>query len=262
LTFSVVALDLASGTTGAAIASCVPLATLERVYGAVPERGALITQSYLHDPAQGVGLALLEQGASASEVIASLTDPGFDPDFELRQYAVIDGTSQTASFTGAGAKAHASHLSGRSARFVHLVQGNFLTGAEVLQRSSAGFASADACDLADALVRGLVAGGEAGGGDARCIPHGQPAQSALVIVGPVDAPLLEIAIDGADPPSADPLALVAEEYAIWRAKNPCSEPRTAEPDPSCSISAGVWDGHWVLFAAALAALCVRVRSAT
>ena len=259
VTYSVVALELESGTTGAAIASCIPLDTLRRVYGAVPERGALITQSYLHDTAHAEGLALLASGAKASEVVAELTSPAFDPEFSLRQYAAIDASAGSASFTGSGANAVAAHRSGSSERFVHLAQGNFLVDEAVLERMSSALGAPDACDLPDALVRALLKGGEGGAGDARCAAFGVPAQSALLVVGDPKSPILEIAIDGSDPPSSDPVAALAAEYQLWRTEHPCPEPAASRGTESagCAIGGEPGAAGWMLLLSVCAVLLRR-----
>ncbi|HMR11658.1 MAG TPA: DUF1028 domain-containing protein, partial [Polyangiaceae bacterium] len=99
-TYSIVAVDTRTGAVGGAVASCVPLATLSRVYGASPGRGALMTQSYLKDEAHPDGLALLSLGQAPAGIVSALTDPAYDANFELRQYAVLDVAGGVLGFAG------------------------------------------------------------------------------------------------------------------------------------------------------------------
>ncbi len=227
-TYSILAVDREAGTVGGAVASCVPLDVLDRVYGAVPARGGLMTQSYLYDPAHGAGLELLGEGASPDEVLAGLVDPVFDPDFQLRQYAVVDLEGRVAAFTGAQALPHASHLVIEHASFVGSVQGNLLTGRDVALAARDAFVDDGACDLAERLVRALEAGGAGGRGDARCVSTGTPAKSAIVEVDDPSGPILRIAIEApGDPPVESPLVRVRDELETWRAEHACPSVATS-----------------------------------
>ncbi len=229
MTYSILAVDTTTGTTGAAVASCVPLDVLERVYGAAPGYGAIVTQSYLLDGARDDGLAWLEAGASPAEVLASLTDPAYDPDAALRQYSVLDLDGGAARLTGNEALAYAADRGGEVDGIVFAIQGNRLTGDEVLNEAQAAFITADGCDLAERLFAALEAGGSGGLGDARCTPHGTPAKSAILRIDPVGAPAgsqLALAVEAAgDPPVEDPLALLEAE-----ARKLARVPRVPERD--------------------------------
>jgi uncharacterized Ntn-hydrolase superfamily protein len=237
-TYSIVALDRRTGAFGQAVASCVPLATLDRVPGVVPGKGAVMTQSYLFPDAHAKALALLGKSAPAPDVLAAMIDPAFDPDFSLRQYAVIDARAGARSFTGAGALDWAGSLERTTDRFVVLVQGNVLTGEEVLRGELEGFFADGACDLADRLFRALRQGGAPGAGDARCAPAGFPAASAELQVQPSDllvGAFLHIAFDNPvnspdEPPLEDPIAALEHELEAWRADHPCSGPADTSTD--------------------------------
>jgi uncharacterized Ntn-hydrolase superfamily protein len=222
-TYSIVAADRDAGTVGGAVASCVPLEVLERVYGAAPGKGALVTQSYLFDPAHSAGLARLNEGAPPADVIASLTDPAFDPDFARRQYAVVDLGGRVATFTGTQALAYAGDATFERAPFVGSVQGNILTGPEVVESARVAFLSDAGCDLAARLVRALEAGGAEGRGDGRCVATGTPAKSAIVEVDDPSGPVLRIAVESpGDPPVESPLALVRRDFDVWREAHACT----------------------------------------
>ncbi|MBL9026591.1 MAG: DUF1028 domain-containing protein [Myxococcales bacterium] len=247
-TYSIVAVDTRDGTVGGAVASCVPVATLETVYGAAVGKGALMTQSYLKVGANADGLALFEAGSSASEVIAALTAPAYDVGFQLRQYAAVDTAGGVVTFTGTDANQHASGVSFSDAGFAVAIQGNYLTGPEVIEQARAAF-TAGGCDLAARLHAALAAAGSNGAGDRRCTPDGVPAQSAVLEVDPpgmTSGSLLRLAYEApGDPPSEDPVAQLGVDLDAWRASHPCPveeggggaapghEPESdPEPDPS------------------------------
>lgn len=223
-TYSILAVDTRDGTVGGAVASCVPLSTVQRVFGAVPGSGAVMTQSYLLESARPDALALLAQGKSASDVVSALTDPSYDPDFELRQYAAVDVAGGVATFTGAGAKAHASGVTFVSPPYFVAIQGNFLTGPEVLDQARGGFESGG-CDLPERLLRALQGAGSNGAGDGRCTPTGVPAKSAMLEVDPVSMTspsYLSLWHDSpGDPPAEDPVTAIAFQFQEWRAWRGC-----------------------------------------
>ena len=248
-TYSIVAVDTRTGAVGGAVASCVPLATLSRVYGASPGRGALMTQSYLKDEAHPDGLALLSLGQAPAGIVSALTDPAYDANFELRQYAVLDVTGRVAGFTGPKAIAHAEHATFSHQHFAFSVQGNVLTGPIVLEQAQTGFVSREACDLPARLMLALAAVGAEGAGDSRCVDSGFPAQSATLQVDPAHTAVgsyLRLAAESiGSPPSADPVLELRAQFDAWRIENPCppdnTPPTTRDTTPesgACALASG------------------------
>jgi uncharacterized Ntn-hydrolase superfamily protein len=232
-TFSIVAVDRTSGEVGGAVASCVPLETVLRVYGAAPGRGALVTQSYLKDGVNERGVMLLAAGASAEEVLAALVDPAFDPDFDDRQYAVVDLEGGVAAFTGTGDLPYAGHERGID----FSVQGNSLTDHAVLERMEEAFVSGGGCDLAERLVLALEAAAR-GGGDSRCTPDGRSAESAALFVDAPEARVLALADPGVG--GEEPTAAIRDGYEAWRVEHACpvvqAAPEPAPVDEGCSFA--------------------------
>ncbi|HEY6726394.1 MAG TPA: DUF1028 domain-containing protein [Polyangiaceae bacterium] len=238
-TYSIVAMERATGRAGAASASCVPLSTLQRVYAFVPEHGAVLTQSYLvdGDASQALALELLGQGARADAVIAAMTDPQFDPEFALRQYVVLDANGGVSGFTGLDAEPFAAHRDASDAWFSAGIAGNFLTGASVLEEAALGFRDDAACDLEERLVNALVAASTGDLGDARCVVDGRPAQASwLHVAGSNGAADLDIAVDAA--PGIDPVAGILSQFSDWRSSHPCPEPPDAPPSPNAGSDSG------------------------
>jgi uncharacterized Ntn-hydrolase superfamily protein len=258
VTYSVVAFDSASGQFGVAVASCVSLDVVQRVPGEVSGRGAFVTQSYLLDGSQAVARRELEKGATAEATLAALIDPAFDPDFQLRQYAVIDADGGAASFTGEGALFHASHRTKRFGSLVYSIQGNILRGEATLDNMEAGFV-ADVCDLPERLVRALETASFDRGGDSRCTSFGHPAKSAVVRV-----PSLGLALENdVGDQRIDPVIRIRMELDAWHGEHPCTVakgPANTEDDGCRVSSSSSFDAFLLLPILGLALLRLRRRA--
>lgn len=167
-TFSIVAFDPATGELGVAVESKF-LAVGAVVPYAKAGVGAIATQSYANTTYGPRGLALLEQGATPEDALGILTRA--DADSAVRQAGVVDAQGRAAAFTGDKCTAHAGHKVGRN----FAVQGNLLTGPEVIDAMAEAFGKAEG-DLADRLLAALEAGQKAGG-DRR----GQQSAALLVV---------------------------------------------------------------------------------
>lgn len=168
-TFSIVAYDVATKSWGVAVQSKF-LAAGSAVPWAKAAVGAVATQA-LSNPRYGpLGLAMLDQGLSADEVVAGLV--GGDPGRALRQTGVIDRSGRAAAFTGADCLPWAGHVIGEH----FCCQGNILAGEGVLTGMATAFAQRAAQPFAERLVSVLEAG-QAAGGDAR----GQQSAALLVV---------------------------------------------------------------------------------
>jgi len=166
-TFSIVALDPATGELGVAVASKF-LAVGALVPWARAGAGAIATQAWANLGYGPEGLALLEQGVPAAEVVRRLTEG--DQDREHRQLGVVDRTGEAAAWTGRECFPWAGHRTGKG----YTCQGNILTGDAVVASMAATFERASG-PLPERLVTALEAG-QAEGGDSR----GQ--QSAAIYV--------------------------------------------------------------------------------
>jgi uncharacterized Ntn-hydrolase superfamily protein len=238
-TYSIVALDLASGQSGGAGTSCVgSQLSVYEIFGAAPGSGVVVAQAALNGQARDRAVQLLMQGADAPDVIDEITAPGFDPLSVLRQYAVIDARGVAAGFTGGSTMAYADDVQGRTGEVVYSAQGNILTGAAVLDQAAGVFATGG-CDLAETLMLALEGGANGGQGDSRCTPDGIPSDGAFIRVdladGSIDAPYLELQVDDTRPDS--PIAELRALYDAWRGQHPCPAP----PDPQLDAGAGPTD---------------------
>lgn len=154
-TFSIAACDLEKKTWGVAVASKFPA-----VGAAVPwvkaEAGAIATQSYVNTSYGPNGLDLLVSGQSAQETLDELL--ASDPEREIRQVGLVDAQGKAATFTGEKCHDWAGGLTGPG----YAIQGNILTGADVIQKMEAVFLEEEG-ELPARLYAALYAGDRAGG---------------------------------------------------------------------------------------------------
>src|SRR5690349_23449078 len=103
-TYSIVACDLASAQWGVATQSKF-LAVGAVVPWAEPQVGAIATQSYANPRYGPHGLTMLREGLGAAEVVERLTSS--DEGRDQRQLGIVDGTGDSATYTGSGCHAWA-----------------------------------------------------------------------------------------------------------------------------------------------------------
>ena len=175
-TFSIVALDPATGDLGIAVQSKFP-----NVRSVVPWAkagvGAVATQSFAKLSYGSDGLELLARGATAEEALTILLRA--DPQREQRQVGIVDARGNAATWTGKecfswaggriGQAGGPSRAIGRDAGVGSVVagmgftvQGNILVSEATVEAMARAY-EATAGELADRLMAALVAGGRAGG---------------------------------------------------------------------------------------------------
>lgn len=167
-TYSICACDLDAGQWGVATQSKF-LAVGSVVPWAAPHVGAIATQSYANPRYGPEGLALLENGLAAEQVVERLTSA--DPDRALRQLGVVDAEGRGATFTGDGCHAWAGGRVGPG----YAAQGNILVSEETVDALADTFEETAGAPLAERLLDALDAA-EAAGGDRR------GRQSAAILV--------------------------------------------------------------------------------
>jgi uncharacterized Ntn-hydrolase superfamily protein len=197
-TFSIVAVDPATGECGAAVASKYPAVgrVVPYVRGGV---GAFCTQHW-HDPKFGErALDLLEEGKLPEEVLGELLKD--DPRRDKRQLAIIDMQGRAANRNPADADPSGVYWGAMSGRF-YACQGNTLTGREVIVAMAKAYEETKG-SLADRLMAALVAGDEAGGDH-----RGRLAAGIRVAKKDVEGLWLELQVDKSD----DAVAELAAKY--------------------------------------------------
>ncbi len=157
MTFSIVARSVDGTQLGVAVASKF-VAVGAVVPAAEAEVGALATQAWANLAYRPKGLALLRAGQGAEATLSALV--GEDERRAERQAGIVDATGHAASFTGDDCLAWAGGRTGPG----YAIQGNILTGPEVVEAMEAAWlASAATLPLAERLLAALGAGDLAGG---------------------------------------------------------------------------------------------------
>ena len=199
MTWSIIACDKNTGQFGIAVA------TRFFAVGALAPHlksrvGAIATQGLVNVFYGTDGLRLLEQGASAKEVVTAViaADAGRDH----RQVHVLDARGGVAAHTGASCVDWCGHLAGDN----FSVAGNMLAGAGVIKDTAAAYAKNAALPFPRRLIAAMRAG-EAAGGDKR-----GKQSAALIICGEEEWPDLNLRVDD----HADPLAELERLESVSR----------------------------------------------
>jgi uncharacterized Ntn-hydrolase superfamily protein len=169
-TFSIIALDRATGQLGMGVQSKA-FAAGNR---AMTAKGgvAIVAHQASANPMYGpMAIELIERGYSPEEALDQLvrSDEGRD----RRQNAIIDIQGRTAAWTGSGASDWKGHHCGMD----YCAQGNILAGPQVVDALVASFESSTG-PLAERLMDALDAA-QVAGGDARGMQSG-----AILVVAP------------------------------------------------------------------------------
>jgi uncharacterized Ntn-hydrolase superfamily protein len=170
MTYSLVARSDDGTALGVAVASKF-LAVGAVVPAARAGVGALATQSLANLRYRPDGLGRLETGHSAAQTVAELT--AADPQREDRQLGVVDGAGGSATFTGSHCFPWAGGLTGPG----YAIQGNILTGPEVVEAMRTAWLASPAEQPLAHRMLGSLAAGDRAGGDSR----GRQSAALLVV---------------------------------------------------------------------------------
>lgn len=195
MTFSIVALDRATGDLGVAVQSKF-LAVGAVVPWARAGGGAIATQAFANVAYGPEGLDLLRGGQPADEVLASLVSG--DEGRDQRQAGIVDQHGGSATYTGRGCFAWAGGRAGQG----YAAQGNILAGAAVVDGLADTFLAGGSA-FPELLVSCLAAAQEAGG-DRR----GQESAALLIVragagFGGGDDRWIDLRVDHHDEPIAE-----------------------------------------------------------
>ena len=174
-TYSIVAVDSATGEIGVAVQSHW-FSVGSVVTWAEPGVGAVATQSFVQPSYGPQGLYLMKTGTPAPEALAALLRA--DPDSQVRQVAMIDAQGRVAAHTGSRDIPAAGHIVGN--RFS--VQANLMRNDAVWPAMARAFESSTG-DLAERMINALDAA-EAAGGDIR----GKQSAALVVVSGDPNEP--------------------------------------------------------------------------
>jgi uncharacterized Ntn-hydrolase superfamily protein len=168
-TYSIVACDLERGEWGVGVQSKF-LAVGAVVPWAEADVGAIATQAFANVRYGPEGLRLLDEGLTAEEVVASLTEA--DEGRDHRQLGVVDAEGRAATYTGSSCLEWAGGVTGEE----YAAQGNILVSKETATALAQAFEGSGGQPLAERLLEALAAA-QLAGGDRR----GQQSSSLLVV---------------------------------------------------------------------------------
>lgn len=226
-TFSIVAVDPATGEVGSAGASCVPGAVaFSNIH---PGVGAVQVQAHWNYTNRNAALDCLERGWAPEVIVAWLAAHDAQGTPGIRQYGIVDlvEDGRSAAYTGADCPPWAGQRTGPG----YAVQGNILLGPEILAGMERAFLETPGA-LADRLMAALQAANVAGA-DTLCAAAGKPALSAFLRVArPGDPPgalHLDLAVNMTTP-AENPIDLLQAKYDLWLA----AATQPADPDSAAA----------------------------
>jgi uncharacterized Ntn-hydrolase superfamily protein len=169
-TFSIVAIDPATGEMGVAVASRY-FSVGSVVPWGMAGVGAVATQANVNVGYGQQALDLLRKGLSASQVKDELLNHDTFPGKDGRQFAIVDAKGNIAAYTGPNAPHWAGDRQGKT----WSAQGNILVGPQVPKAMGEAYEATHG-EFAERLYAALKAG-DAAGGDAR----GKQSASMLIV---------------------------------------------------------------------------------
>jgi uncharacterized Ntn-hydrolase superfamily protein len=199
MTWSIIAIDGASGQIGIAVATRF-FAVGARVPHIAAGFGAVATQA-LVNPYYGIdGVKLLRDGKNPQDIVATLL--AADTGRESRQLHIMDVQGRIAAHTGTDCVDWCGHLDGDG----FSIAGNMLANGEVLDETAKAYIANDDRPFAQRLIAAMKAG-EAVGGDKR-----GKQSAALLIHGTEEWSALDLRVDD----HLDPLAELARLEEVSR----------------------------------------------
>ncbi|MDX2199690.1 MAG: DUF1028 domain-containing protein [Phycisphaerae bacterium] len=167
-TWSIVIVNKETKEVGVASATCLLNFDLRRFLPVVlVEKGGAAAQSAVDNPIRNRPRIRdgFIAGTDPVQILANLAT--LDPAHQSRQYGIVDTLGRAVTFTGTGAGAYASGLTGEFGNFVYAIQGNVITGQEVLDDAEAALLDPANVDMPAKLMAAMEAA-QCRGGDGRC----------------------------------------------------------------------------------------------
>jgi uncharacterized Ntn-hydrolase superfamily protein len=208
-TWSIVAVDAETKEVGSAGASCTGF--VAGIVGVAPGHGVIVAQARSNGQAREEGVRLLLDGASPKSIVTAVANIEFDPHFQEQQYGVaaLGFESSAAGFTGTDTHPWQGHATPNGVA----VQGNILTGPEVIKATLDAFEANHSLPLAERLLVALEAG-DAAGGDKRCGEQ-SALSSYLVVARPgetKDSYSVKIIVPGQKPGGSNPVEILRQRF--------------------------------------------------
>lgn len=213
-TFSIVAVDPATGEVGSAGASCVPF-NANIISGVYPGIGAINTQAQYDFANQSYAADLLRDGQTARATIDSLITHDVAANPGVRQYGAVTlaGPDRSAAYTGTNCMDYKGHRTG----LTYSIQGNILLGPQILDSMEARFLRATG-PLADRLMAALQ-GANVIGADSRCAPNSSSHSAFIRLARGTDSEdslSLDISVALGTASTAEPIDTLQKLYDAWK----------------------------------------------
>lgn len=220
-TFSIVAVDPATGEVGGAGATCLDQdregATALIISDLIPGQAAIHTQSFW-DRTNQVNARLKHfDGLSPQEIMDWLRDNDVSNSSGSRQYGMAsldsDGNPQAAAFTGADCFDVKYHVTGD----YYAIQGNILIDSAVITDMETAFLNTQG-SLAERLMAAMQ-GANRPGADSRCLSEGVSSRSAFLRVARPDDPFNNFFLDlhvPVTPLRVEPIDILQDRYDAWK----------------------------------------------
>jgi uncharacterized Ntn-hydrolase superfamily protein len=189
-----------------------------------PNVGISKSQAFYLRRVDPLVLKMLAQGHTPAH-IARLLEAD-DPDYEYRQFGIIDRESNVFAHTGKSIGQWAGHRVGP----YYAAYGNGLAGPQTVDGIVSGFMSAPDAPLEERLLRGIEGGRDAGG--QRSAERHRPERSAwLRVVDRLDWPQIDLRVDMHDNTVAE-LRRIFEAFKARREyyEMCANDPERAEPE--------------------------------
>ncbi len=196
-----------------------------------PNVGISKSQAYYLRHVDPLVLNMLEQGYTPRHIARVLEAD--DPDFDYRQFGIIDRESNVVAHTGAGVGKWAGHTVGP----YYAAYGNGLAGPQTVEGIVRGFLAQPDAPLEDRLMTALEGGRDAGGQMSN--GRHRPERSAWIrVVDRGHAPEIDLRVDLHDRTVAE-LRRILQEYQRYRKyyETRCTHPSAAVPEEDVTFEA-------------------------
>lgn len=185
--------------------------------------GATMTQAFVNQNNNPLGLKLLAQGYAPQHVLDELK--ANDSYHEYRQIAVIDRGGRTVAYSGPKNRGWAGHRIGDG----YVAMGNVLAGEQVIDAMAKGYEAAADLSFERRLLAAIEAGRDAGGQTGND-GHLAERSAGLMVYGDYDHAELDLRVDLHDT-AVEELRRAFEEYELYRGyyKERSKNPKDAMP---------------------------------
>jgi uncharacterized Ntn-hydrolase superfamily protein len=216
-TWSILAIDTASGQMIVASATCLQQSVFPRIgvrdlrdvqAVVVPGKGIAVCQASIDTSRGNQQLIQAELGLSTNPARILELLKLRDPAVESRQFGILDLQGRSLGFSGKGNLANALSESGKaSSEIFYQMQGNILANDDVIHEAARAFTRTSGT-LADRVMAAMEAA-DSKGGDRRCT-DGRTAYVAYILI--VDKAGKETYITASDEDSSNPIRALRMRY--------------------------------------------------